>query len=826
MAGRRLADLVGLATAITGIAQKHIALRSQQAALLTRTSSLIKPIKNAAYSERSATARPAAATAPAMNEELRPASRQPAPPHAGSDTTTQGTSIAADKADAALHQGIDDEVFYAASKAHSVDGPAPKHALNVKQREHGVLGEEFYGLKAPEEDRGSEAKVDREMFASPRDPKHVGESQKDILESSKGGLRVDQSTRAAGEAQFTAPTSTAEPKEQLTKTSPEEALESLEQERGEASELDIKAADSDLSAHDPAGAAATSSTATSIPSHAAGPSAEGGSLAEGIDQDVYYTSKAEQQQQEDVREGEAKMPVRPGQPGDGNSKLTKDIDSDVYYTTKSTGAPPTTSVAEEQRQAAEDTDTKELAASIQADLAVGAEQIIKEVAPEPVKRQLNASRIPSSRIGRLFHYGTLAASMSLGALSEGTKRILTGGGKDAGTSVMLSQANMDRLVSKLTRMRGAALKLGQVISFQDAKVLPGPVREVLRRVQDAADYMPAEQLEEVMATNLGREWRDMFESFEEVPIAAASIGQVHSAVLKNGMKVAVKVQYPGVADSISSDLNNLGLLLTASRLLPKGLFLDKTIASARTELGWECDYVREAACANKFGELLKDDPVFRVPKIVDDASGKGVLTMEMMPGTALGRKERYDQETRNWIATQVLKLCLREIVEWRYMQTDPNWSNFLYDEKMKTISLLDFGASRAFPDKFIDLYTQTLLAASRGDREACRTLSIELGYLTGMETNAMTTAHVDSILTLGEPFANSAPDTYDFSQQTITDRVKGLISVMIHQRLSPPPVETYSLHRKLSGAFLLCAELDAKIECKKIFKEVMGAVGK
>jgi aarF domain-containing kinase len=201
---------------------------------------------------------------------------------------------------------------------------------------------------------------------------------------------------------------------------------------------------------------------------------------------------------------------------------------------------------------------------------------------------------------------------------------------------------MDRLVTKLSKMRGAALKLGQMISFQDSKMLPGPIQEVLQRVQDRADYMPPSQRNKVLSANLGPEWRNLFSSFEEKPLAAASIGQVHSAVLKStGAKVAVKVQYPGVADSIDSDLNNLAVLLTASRLLPKGLFLDKTIANARTELAWECDYIREAECGHRFEQLLADETdVFLVPKVYPEASGRQVLTMEFMEGIGVTRVNR------------------------------------------------------------------------------------------------------------------------------------------------------------------------------------------
>ncbi|KAK3160748.1 hypothetical protein QOZ80_1BG0063940 [Eleusine coracana subsp. coracana] len=445
--------------------------------------------------------------------------------------------------------------------------------------------------------------------------------------------------------------------------------------------------------------------------------------------------------------------------------------------------------------------------------------------PTPVekRRRPRERRVPSTPFTRALGFAGLGAGLAWGTLQESAKRVVYGTpvdaeGKKSALSPFLSDQNAERVALALCRMRGAALKVGQMLSIQDESLVPPPVLAALDIVRQGADVMPRKQLNSVLDAELGPDWSSKLRSFDYEPLAAASIGQVHRAVLKDGSNAVMKIQYPGVADSIESDIENVRLLLTYTNLIPKGLFLDRAMKVAKQELARECDYVLEASNQKRYKEFLSDSDGFYVPKVIDELSCKKVLTSEFVPGVPIDKVAQLSQETRNYVGCKLLELTIKELFVFRFMQTDPNWSNFLYDDVTRRFNLIDFGAARDFPKRFVDDYLRMVVACADKDRAGVLEMSRRLGFLTGEEPEVMLDAHVQAAFIVGVPF--SKPGGHDFRANNITHSVSNLGATMLKHRLTPPPDEVYSLHRKLSGAFLACIKIGAVVPCREMLFQV------
>ncbi|GLV37119.1 Coenzyme Q8 [Carabus blaptoides fortunei] len=425
--------------------------------------------------------------------------------------------------------------------------------------------------------------------------------------------------------------------------------------------------------------------------------------------------------------------------------------------------------------------------------------------------------VPSSRIGRMVSFGSLAAGLGIGTAAEFARR--TFGVSDSGDNVgmFLTPANTDRIVNTLCKVRGAALKIGQILNIQDESIVSPHIAQAFERVRRSADFMPNWQVEKVLKSELGDDWNTKFEAFDIKPFAAASIGQVHWGKTKNGTEIAMKIQYPGVAKGIESDIDNLVGIMKVWNLFPEGMFIDNLVVVAKRELAWEVDYIREAECTRKFKELLEPYPEYYVPGVIDDLSTKQIFTTELIEGIPVDQCVNMDLETRKDIARKAMKLCVLELLEFKYMQTDPNWANFFYNKNTGQLVLLDFGASRGYSKQFMDIYVKIIKAAAEDDRETVLKHSRELGFFTGYESKIMEEAHVDATMILGEIFR--CKGEFNFAEQDTTKQIQNLVPTMLAHRLCPPPEEIYSLHRKLSGVFLLCSKLKVAINCRDIFLE-------
>ncbi|XP_060828117.1 atypical kinase COQ8B, mitochondrial isoform X1 [Bombus pascuorum] len=433
-----------------------------------------------------------------------------------------------------------------------------------------------------------------------------------------------------------------------------------------------------------------------------------------------------------------------------------------------------------------------------------------------------AQKVPSTRLQRMISFGTLGVGLGVGTVAEYTRRTLGLKKQSLGDtfdSLFLTKANAERIVSTLCKVRGAALKIGQILSIQDETIINPELQKVFERVRQSADFMPKWQVEKVLATELGHDWKNKLATFEDRPFAAASIGQVHHGTLLNGQDVAIKIQYPGVAMGIQSDVENLVGIMKVWNIFPKGMFIDNLVEVAKRELAWEVDYVREAECTRRYKQLMEPYLDYYVPAVIDELSTSQIFTTEMVEGIPVDKCTSMDMETREHICKLIMSLCLKELFVFRYMQTDPNWSNFFYNTNTRQLILLDFGACRGYEKSFMDKYIEIIYAASEGDRNKILNLSREMGFLTGYESKLMEEAHVDAVMVLGQVFDKNSK-YYDFGGQDVTKRIQSLVPTILDHRLCPPPEEIYSLHRKLSGVFLLCAKLQVKINCRDMFREV------
>jgi len=431
-----------------------------------------------------------------------------------------------------------------------------------------------------------------------------------------------------------------------------------------------------------------------------------------------------------------------------------------------------------------------------------------------------SARVPQSRTERVGRLGSMLAGIAGEAAIEALRRAAGRGAGDG--SLVLTEANARRVADTLAELRGAAMKLGQLISLQGDDLLPPELTALLGTLRSQARFMPRDQLHQVLREELGREWQGRFAEFDEEPLAAASIGQVHAAQTADGRDLALKVQYPGVAESISGDVDNLGVVVRLARLLPPEVDVDELLGDLKRELAFEADYEREARNTERYAALVEGDPGVYVPGIHHDLSTRRVLASDRVYALPIEelRSPEYEQERRDALGEKLVRLVFRELFEFRFMQTDPNFANYLYDPKHERVALLDFGASRDFDASFTESYRKLIVASVEGERSDVMAHGRALGFLTGSEPENVSAAFETLCALVAEPLCTAG--LYDFADSDLSRRVRDHgLQMLVGEKLPRPPTDSIFLHRKLAGSFLLCAHIGARVDGERLYRELV-----
>lgn len=423
--------------------------------------------------------------------------------------------------------------------------------------------------------------------------------------------------------------------------------------------------------------------------------------------------------------------------------------------------------------------------------------------------------LPTHRISRFSKFASLATRVAGNVIAEGTKQIAKGN-KPKAKDLLLTPQNIARLTDQLAHLRGAAMKLGQMLSMDAGDVLEPELADILSRLRSDADPMPAKQLNAVMESSLGTNWKAEFLSFNFKPIASASIGQVHQAYSDAGDNLAVKVQYPGIRKSIDSDVDNVGTLLKVVGLIPESVDYKGLLEEAKKQLHDEADYTREAQFAIRYHDALKEHPHFVVPKIHTESSSDSVLAMEFIDGVPIEHIEHYDQSTRDFVMHSLLELLFRELFEFKMVQTDPNFANYLYIESTRQIGLLDFGATREYSERFSTGYRQAFASVMNNDEQGLNDALEQIGFFSQTILPDQRQAILDLVKMACEPMLVDEP--YDFKASGLAQKLResGTILSMEQEYWHTPPADALFLHRKIGGMYLLAARIGAKVNIRQL----------
>ncbi len=349
------------------------------------------------------------------------------------------------------------------------------------------------------------------------------------------------------------------------------------------------------------------------------------------------------------------------------------------------------------------------------------------------RKEKQSERIPTSRVRRTATVGRLAASEAVKQFGTRAANVTRG---EQGAEEALARRQLEtakQIVAALGTMKGAAMKLGQVMSFLDVGLVPEEHREEfqaeLAKLRDAAPTVSFKQMRKVIEDDLEEPISRVFAEFDEEPIAAASIGQVYRARLaEDGREVAVKVQYPGVAAAVRADLQNLDMIMRLLKRMTPGLNVKAVTREIQERIVEELDYELEAQNQRALARIYRGHPFIVVPGVVSELSRERVLVSEFVSGVGFEEFKEYPAEQRNRIGEIVFRFFLGCLYRHRQFSGDPHPGNFILLADGR-VAFLDFGLFKRMEPEAVELELACQRAVAEGDSATLHQLLAQSGFL-------------------------------------------------------------------------------------------------
>lgn len=420
----------------------------------------------------------------------------------------------------------------------------------------------------------------------------------------------------------------------------------------------------------------------------------------------------------------------------------------------------------------------------------------------------------------MLKIGSMGASVGISSVASKLRSYLPFGEKEVREERLKEafEKNAEHVAEVLGNLKGASMKVGQLLSA-DPELLPDEFSDVISSLQRDAPPMTYETVVEQIEGALGRDIETIFSYFDPEPIGAASIGQVHRGRLEGGREVAVKVQYPGVADALESDLRTLRQMLVYARVVIDKERLDEYLAEVRDIVLTEADYENEAWNMDDFSDILDEREGIRSPRPVEKWTSRQVLTMEYVEGEKLddALAER-DEETRTRLLRRWMSMFSWLFHEKLYLHADPHPGNFLLDDD-DVMWVLDFGCVKKFDAEFADGVLEILVACWQEDDERAVEIYKRLGFsadeadIDDIDPGMLRDYH-EIILA---PFLTEGP--FDFSDWNPTLRAKKFMLTHPSFLKLVPPKDALLYLRVLSGIKGLLRKMGATVDAREVAEE-------